>query len=109
MGKRRPANVDPPELPDSLHGAFPDATVDLHGLKAHTALQRVENLLATWTRRQPGAVLRIVTGKGNRSADGPVLLGAVEELLREELGGRVADMTLDAGGGGWLVRVGEGE
>lgn len=103
MGKRRPTHVSPPKLPPTLVGARPDVTVDLHGLRARHALQRVENLLATWARRQPGAVLRIVTGKGTRSSDGPVLLGAVEELLRGD--SRVDDMSLDAGGGGWLVRV----
>lgn len=103
MGKRRPTYVPPPELPPSLVGAHPDFTVDLHGMRAHQAVQRVENLLDTWARRQPGAVLRIVTGKGNRSAEGPVLLGAVEEVLRGDP--RVRDMVLDAGGGGWLVRV----
>jgi len=72
-------------------------------MRAHQAVQRVEALLETWSRRQPGAVLRIVTGKGNRSADGPVLLGGVEAVLRGDP--RVADLTLDAGGGGWLVRV----
>jgi len=72
-------------------------------MKAHEAELRVESLLETWSRRQPGAVLRIVTGKGNRSAGAPVLLGTVESILRGDP--RVADMVLDAGGGGWLLRV----
>ena len=105
MGKRRPTHVQPPKLPETLHGARPDATVDLHGMRAHQALRRVESLLTTWSARQPGAVLRIITGKGNRSGGAPVLLGTVEELLRDEMGNRVSDMVLDAGGGGWLVRV----
>lgn len=105
MGKRRPTYVPPPDLPPTLHGTRPDHAVDLHGLKAHQAEQRVEGLLETWSRRQPGAVLRIVTGKGNRSQDGPVLLGIVEDLLRRDR--RVKEMVLDAGGGGWLVRVGK--
>lgn len=103
MGKRRPTHVPPPELPPSLVGAHPDVAVDLHGMRAHQAVLRVESLLDTWSRRRPGAVLRVVTGKGNRSAEGPVLLGAVEDVLRGDP--RVADMTLDTGGGGWLVRV----
>ena len=103
MGKRRPTHVPPPNLPPTLVGAHPDSTVDLHGLRAGQAVQRVENLLTTWTRRQPGAVLRIVTGKGNNSPQAPVLLKAVEDVLRGDP--RVADMALDAGGGGWLVRV----
>lgn len=103
MGKRRPTHVPPPNLGPSLVGAHADFAVDLHGMRAHQAVQRVENLLTTWARRQPGAVLRIVTGKGNHSAEGPVLLKAVEEVLRGD--SRVADMSMDAGGGGWLVRV----
>lgn len=103
MGKRRPAHVPPPELAPSLLGAHPNATVDLHGLRAHQAVVRIANLLETWSRRQPGAVLRIVTGRGNRSVDGPVLLRVAEETLRGDP--RVADLVLDAGGGGWLVRV----
>jgi DNA-nicking Smr family endonuclease len=109
MGKRRPAKVDPPRLPETLLGAFPDHTVDLHGLTAAQAERRVDNLLSTWTRREPGAVLKIVTGVGNRSEDGPVLLHAVEDYLREELAlgaeGRISDMARAAGGGGWMVRI----
>ncbi|MDT8341302.1 MAG: Smr/MutS family protein [Longimicrobiales bacterium] len=103
MGKRRAARVPPPALPPTLHGALPDVTLDLHGLYTSQAALRVEALLETWARRQPGAVLRIVTGKGNRSAEGPVLLGAVEEILRADP--RVGELVLDAGGGCWLVRV----
>lgn len=103
MGKRRPTHVPPPKLPPSLVGARADFTVDLHGMRARQVMQRVENLLTTWARRQPGAVLRIITGKGNNSPQGPVLLRTVEDLLRDDP--RVEDMTLDAGGGGWLVRV----
>ncbi|MDH5590531.1 MAG: Smr/MutS family protein [Gemmatimonadota bacterium] len=106
MGKRRPTTPSPPDLPETLHGAVADAELDLHGMNVQQALRRVENLLETWARRQPGAVLRVVTGKGTRSADGPVLLGAVGDFLREETGGRVAEMIRAAGGGGWMVRVG---
>lgn len=105
MGKRRPKPVEPPQLRETLHGTRPDASVDLHGMTAHQAQLRVEQLLTTWSSRQPGAVLRVTTGKGNRSPGAPVLLGVVEEILRHEMGHRIDDMTLDAGGGGWLVRI----
>lgn len=109
MGKRRPARVDPPELPDTLVGAHPDHTVDLHGFTEAVAVQRVNDLLTTWIRKEPGAVLHIITGKGNRSAEGPVLIHAVEGFLRQEMaagrGRRITDLTLGPGGGGWLVRV----
>lgn len=106
MGRRRPAAPLPSTPSDTLHGALVDEEVDLHGLREYQALHRVDGLLDRWCRSRPGAVIRIITGKGTRSASGPVLLGAVEEALRDELGGRVADLTLDAGGGGWMVRVG---
>jgi hypothetical protein len=65
----------------------------------------VDGFLTEWAQRQPGAVLRIITGKGNRSMDGPVLLEAVGDLLRKQLGERITDMIRDSGGGGWLVRL----
>ena len=106
MGKRRTARPLQSEIRDSLHSAYPDAEIDLHGDGREQALRRVDRLLDTWTRRGGRPVLRIITGKGNRSKGEAVLLDAVEARLREELGGRVAEMARDAGGGGWLVRLG---
>lgn len=105
MGKRRPTTPLPSGLPDTLHGAVVDAEVDLHGMRADEALRRVDGFLSTWDRQPAAATVRFITGKGNRSAGRPVLLNAVGDRLREELGGRIADMVLDAGGGGWLVRL----
>jgi DNA-nicking Smr family endonuclease len=82
--------------------------VDLHGLRAYEVEALLDRLLTNWSRQQPGAILRIITGKGNRSQDGPVLLGVVREVLQDELGGRVQEMVLDSNGGGWVVRVGKG-
>lgn len=65
----------------------------------------MDGFLTEWAQRQPGAVLRIITGKGNRSMDGPVLLEAVGDLLRGQLGQQVTDMIRDSGGGGWVVRL----
>ncbi len=106
MGKRRPATPLASKVRETLYGATVRAELDLHGLRAEQAIQRVELFVDTWSRREPDAVLRIITGKGNRSAGAPVLLEAVREWLRQESGDKVADMVRDAGGGGWLVRVG---
>lgn len=106
MGKRRTARPLQSEIRDSLHAAFPDAEIDLHGMRREQALARVDHLLDTWARRGERPVLRIVTGKGNRSEGEAVLLHAVGERLRRELGGSIAEMARDAGGGGWLVRLG---
>ena len=105
MGKRRTARPSPSEISDSLHASVPEAEIDLHGLTRDQAVRRVEMLLDSWERRGGAPVLRIVTGRGNRSEGGAVLLHAVGDQLRSELGGRLADMTRDAGGGGWLVRM----
>lgn len=106
MGKRRQAEPLPSILPQTLYGASVDAELDLHGFRAAPALQRVDSFLAEWAQRQPGVVLRIITGKGTRSMDGPVLLEAVGDLLRNRLGEGITDMIQDSGGGGWMVRLG---
>ncbi len=105
MGRRRPTRPEPPELPDTLYGAFVEAELDLHGMRADAALRRVDGFLESWRRGRPGAVVRIVTGRGHHSEGEPVLLGVVGDLLRDELGGRLEDMVPDSGGGGWVVRV----
>ncbi len=106
MGKRRPATPLSSSLHQTLYGAPVDAELDLHGLGAAPALQRVDGFLTEWAHRKPGAVLRIITGKGNRSIDGPVLLDAVRDLLRSQPNTRIKDMIGDSGGGGWVVRLG---
>lgn len=108
MGKRRTTNPRSSDLGGSLHAAIPDDRIDLHGMTRDQALRRVEMLLDTWERRGGEAVLRIVTGRGNRSKGEPVLLHAVGRRLREELDGRIAEMARDVGGGGWLVRMSGG-
>lgn len=105
MGKRRTREPLPSDIRGSLHGALPDREVDLHGLTEAQALQRVDMLLDTWARREGSFVLRFITGRGRRSDGDAVLLHAVGDRLREELGGRVVEMVRDMGGGGWLVRV----
>ena len=105
MGRRRTAKPSESELRGTLHAAVPDAEIDLHGLTRDQAVRRVEMLLDTWERRGRAPVLRIVTGRGQHSAGDPVLLHAVGDRLQAELGARLEDMTRDAGGGGWLVRM----
>ena len=104
MGKRRPA-TPLPSTPRTLHGAFPVATLDLHGLRAHQAESRVSGFLRQWSTREPGAVVEIVTGRGNHSEDGPVLFGAVRDLLDHDFADLVDDYSLNRGSGGWLVRL----
>jgi len=105
MGKRRTAKPLRSRLAETLHGAVADAEVDLHGMRRADALRRVDGFRDTWQRQPSATVLRLITGKGTHSEGDAVLLGAVGDRLREELGDRIADVTLDSGGGGWLVRL----
>lgn len=65
----------------------------------------MRSLLETWRRRQPGAVVHIITGKGKGSAGAPVLRGLVKTLLQEELREFVAEWARDDAEGGYKVRV----
>jgi DNA-nicking Smr family endonuclease len=81
------------------------ATLDLHGYTGAATPAAVRSFLETWRRRQPGAVVHIITGKGKGSAGGPVLRGLVKELLKGELAAMVADWARDDAEGGYKVRL----
>ena len=104
MGKRRPA-TPLASTPKTLHGAFPVATLDLHGLTLAQAESRVRGFLMQWAVREPGAVVEVVTGRGNRSEHGPVLFSGVRELLEFDHAAMVDDFALNRGAGGWLIRL----
>ena len=105
MGKRRKIPLVQPDLVKTLHVSFPLATLDLHGFTADEGERRVRDFIAEWRRRESGAVLRIITGKGLRSEGAPVLLGRVRELLVGPLAALVDDYVIETGGGSYLVRL----
>ena len=90
----------------SLHGAVVAGTLDLHGENSVTAERRLESFLVRYHRTQVGVVVRVITGRGTRSEDGPVLRGIVEQLLVGRLSRYVSDFTVDRGAGAYLIRVG---
>lgn len=104
MGKRRPAQPLA-STPRTLHGSRIVATLDLHGMNAHQAESRVAGFLRARGAEDAGEVVEIISGKGNHSAEGPVLQGLVRDLLDHEFAEFVADVSLARGGGGWLVRL----
>ncbi len=62
----------------------PEAEIDLHGLTTEEASQRVRYFLDNSAHHGYSPLL-IITGRGNNSADGPVLRNAVEGMLSRDL------------------------
>jgi DNA-nicking Smr family endonuclease len=58
-----------------------------------------------WSASRPGAVVRVITGRGNRSEAGPVLRPLVRELLEGRLKRYVRRYSVETGGGAYLVQV----
>ena len=108
MGKRRPRSPAASGPIGTLHAAIVDDERDLHELTAAEAAAQLEQFLLGWSQRRSGAVVRVITGRGNRSPGGPVLRPLVRELLAGRLAPVVADYVLETGGGAYLVRVRSG-
>jgi DNA-nicking Smr family endonuclease len=87
---------------DPLLDARPAATLDLHGFGAEDARA---GLRAWLLRQRPGTVVHVITGRGKGSPGRPVLRPVVSGMLKGELAPRVADWTLDAGDGGYVIRL----
>jgi len=90
---------------DPLLDAPVTAQLDLHRLTGDEVERVVRNFLETQQRRGAGAVVRIITGKGKNSPDGPVLLPRVRTLLKGSLAKYVADWRLGDDGGSFVVKV----
>lgn len=96
--RKRPAGR-PPQPWGEVH-----PTLDLHGHTADEAVRRTE----AWLReRQRDGVrtVRVVTGRGTRSAGPPVLRGEIGALLESLRGSLVSYFTLDSGGGAFRVEL----
>ena len=105
MGRRRTPPAGPSGSGGSLRAAVVEAELDLHGLTAADAALQLESFLKAWSHRRAGAVLRVITGRGNRSPEGPVLQPRVLALLRGPLAPLVAEYAAEPGGGAYRVRV----
>jgi DNA-nicking Smr family endonuclease len=90
---------------DDLLGEPLAGRIDLHGMSAAQAEAAVRSFIDTWRRREPGAVVLIITGKGKGSPDGAVLRPAIRTLLKTRLSGFVSDWALDDSEGAFRVRV----
>lgn len=85
-----------------------DRTLDLHGRTLAESLRAVEDLLQQ-SATHGWRYLRVVTGKGNNSAEGrAVLADEIPQRLRVDR--RVAEVVravraADGGAGAWFVRL----
>lgn len=79
--------------------------LDLHGLTLEQAERRFESFLRALAVREPGRVVRIITGRGASAGRAPVIQGAVRDGLDGWASEWVADWSVDAGGGAFLVRI----
>lgn len=103
--KQRDTAGDQDASPSTLHSAVIAEELDLHGHTADEAERRLELFLDRLGRTSPGQVVRVITGRGARSAGPPVLQGVVRDALNGWLSDRVAEWAVDVGSGAYLVRV----
>ena len=66
MGPRRKGRHPAFDARDPLLDARADGELDLHGFGAIEARSAVRAFLESWRRRKAGALVHIITGKGDR-------------------------------------------
>jgi DNA-nicking Smr family endonuclease len=84
----------------------PDVTLDLHGHLVGEAVANAERFLRAQARARPGAVVRLITGRG-RAGGGAPIRTRVRTLLRgmRDAGSAVRDYVLEDSEGSFLVRL----
>ncbi|MFI5211013.1 MAG: Smr/MutS family protein [Gemmatimonadales bacterium] len=85
----------------------PVMTFDLHGQSVLEAERNATRFLASQRKARPGAVVRLITGRGRGSGGPSPVRTRVRTLLRQEReGGRtVRDFVLEESEGSFLVRL----
>jgi DNA-nicking Smr family endonuclease len=83
-----------------------DAVFDLHGQTVLDAIANAERFLRAQAKARPGAVVRIITGRGRAGGGAPVRT-RVGSLLRtlKASGAVVRDYTLEETEGSYLIRL----
>lgn len=84
----------------------PGAQFDLHGQSVLEAVANAERFLRAQARARPGAVVRLITGRGSSGGGAPIRT-RVRTLLRrlKEEGRLVRAYELEDGEGSFLVRL----
>ena len=85
---------------------MPDATFDLHGQSVLEAASNAERFLRAQVKARPGAVVRLITGRGRGGPGAPVRT-RVRTLLRtlKDSGRVVRDYILEDTEGSYLIRL----
>ena len=85
----------------------PVMTFDLHGQSVLEAEQNAARFLASQRKARPGAVVRLITGRGRGSGGPSPIRTRVRTLLRQEkeAGRLVRDFVLEESEGSFLVRL----
>ena len=88
-------------------GRPPAMVFDLHGQSVLEAVHSAEQFLRSQARARPGAVVRLITGRGRGGGKAPVR-GRIRTLLRRlsAEGSVVRDFELEHTEGSFLVRLG---
>lgn len=81
--------------------AVVSATLDLHGSTAAEATSLLRSFLTAESRRRPGKVVRIITGRGRGSERGAVLRPTVGRLLKGPLALFVKDYSIEVDEGSY--------
>jgi len=83
------------------------ATFDLHGQTVSEAAANAERFLRVQAKARPGAVVRLITGRG-RAGGGAPIRTRVRTLLRELRDQKIVvrDFVLEDSEGSFLVRLG---
>lgn len=103
MARRTPARDDRNPF-DPLDGRV-DETLDLHGFAAVEARTVLAAFLKSAQQRHPGGLLHLITGRGKRSAAGPVLKPLVKAALAATPSTIIKEWGKDDNDGGFLVRL----
>jgi DNA-nicking Smr family endonuclease len=84
----------------------PAASYDLHGQRVLEAVKNAEGFLRSQAGARPGAVVRLVTGRGKSGGGAPIRTRTASLLKRlKQQGTLVRDYTLEGGEGSFLVRL----
>jgi DNA-nicking Smr family endonuclease len=84
----------------------PEAELDLHGQTVMEAVANADRFLRAQRKARPGAVIRVVTGRGRGGGGAPIRtrVRTLLRVLRDE-GAVVRDYLLEDSEGSFLVRL----